>query len=184
MTPSFDETKATQIAAELLDLRGGKMHYIKLIKLMYLIEREALLRWGFPLTNDELYSMANGCVMSQTLNLITEEQWTEPYWRKFISAPLGDFEVELFQKPELDELSEAERELIHEVFGKYGKWNRWDLAKLTHRLPEYRETPKGQRQQIDYQDILLGAKKSEDDVREILNDLEEVGLLEYTLSLS
>jgi uncharacterized phage-associated protein len=184
MTPSFDETKATQIAAELLDLRGGRMHYLKLIKLMYLIEREALLRWGFPLTNDELYSMENGCVMSHTLNLITEEQWPESYWRQFISGPLGDFEIQLNQKPELDEVSEAERELVHEVFRSYGNWNRWNLAKLTHNLPEYRETPRGQRQPIDYQDILLGAKKSEDDVREILNDLEEVALLEYTLSSS
>ena len=37
----FDEAKATQAAAFFLQLRGGQMHYIKLIKLLYLADREA-----------------------------------------------------------------------------------------------------------------------------------------------
>jgi hypothetical protein len=182
MTPRFDEVKATQIAAELLELHGGVIPYLKLVKLMYLIEREGLLRWGIPLTNDELYSMHNGCVMSRVHDLITEEQLPQSYWRQFISAPFGDHEVRLDRKPELEDVSEAERELIREIFATYGRWGRWDLADFTHKLPEYRDTPKGKRTPIDYQEILLGAKKSDDDVREILNDLEEVALLEYTLS--
>jgi len=38
----FDEAKATQAATLFLKLRGGRMHYIKLIKLLYLLDREAL----------------------------------------------------------------------------------------------------------------------------------------------
>jgi hypothetical protein len=48
----FDERKATEATALLLSLRGGQMHYMKLIKLLYLADRRALLRWGIPITTD------------------------------------------------------------------------------------------------------------------------------------
>jgi hypothetical protein len=43
-----DPEKATEAAAKFLKLRGGRMSYLKLIKLLYLLDREALLRWGRP----------------------------------------------------------------------------------------------------------------------------------------
>ena len=51
MTPMvlrFNERRATEAAARFLKLRGGRMSYLKLIKLLYLLDREALLRWGRP----------------------------------------------------------------------------------------------------------------------------------------
>src|SRR4051812_9596906 len=52
MRISFNEQKATQAAARLLELRGGRISYLKLIKLLYLADREALLQWGRPITTD------------------------------------------------------------------------------------------------------------------------------------
>jgi hypothetical protein len=43
---AFDEKKATEVAAFLLKMRGGKMSYLKLIKLLYLADRESLSRWA------------------------------------------------------------------------------------------------------------------------------------------
>ena len=40
----FNEAKAAQAAARLLKLRGGRMSFLKLIKLLYIVDREALLR--------------------------------------------------------------------------------------------------------------------------------------------
>ena len=82
----FDETKATQVAAYFFSLRGGQMHYIKLIKLMYMADREALLRWGVPITRDRYVSMDNGPVLSRVLNLITEDR-PKPVWSQFIRPP-------------------------------------------------------------------------------------------------
>ena len=48
----FREAKTTQAAARLLTLRGGRMNYMKLLKLLYIVEREALLNWGRPVTAD------------------------------------------------------------------------------------------------------------------------------------
>lgn len=48
----FNEAKATQAASRLLRLRGGRMSYLKLIKLLYIVDREAILRWGRPVTTE------------------------------------------------------------------------------------------------------------------------------------
>ena len=70
----FNEKKATQAAAYLLRLRGGRMSYMKLIKLLYLADRISLNRRGRPITTDRYVSMDRGPVLSRTLNLITEER--------------------------------------------------------------------------------------------------------------
>ena len=43
---SFDESKATEAAVFLLSRSDQTMNYMKLIKLLYLADREALIRWG------------------------------------------------------------------------------------------------------------------------------------------
>jgi uncharacterized phage-associated protein len=49
---SFDESKATEAAAFLLSRSDQTMNYMKLIKLLYLTDREALIRWGRPISTD------------------------------------------------------------------------------------------------------------------------------------
>jgi len=48
------------------------MSYMKLIKLMYLADREALLRWGRPISTDRYVSMDKGPVLSRVLDLATD----------------------------------------------------------------------------------------------------------------
>src|ERR1700723_1042474 len=124
MALKFDETKATQAAAFLLKMRGGRMHYLKLIKLLYLADRTALLRWGVPISTDHYVSMDHGPVLSNIFNLITDDK-PKPVWAKFISAPLGDYEIELRENAPPDRLSRAEEKLLAEVYAEYGYRNRW-----------------------------------------------------------
>lgn len=166
----FDETKATQTAAYLLRLRGGRMHYIKLIKLMYLADREALLRWGVPITRDRYVSMDNGPVLSRVYNLIIEEQ-PKPVWSQFISAPLGEYEVCLLQDAPTDTLSRAEERLLDEIFNSYGHHNRWDLIEnVMHKLPEW-QNPQKSSLPIQLRDILKAGGENEQEIREVLREL-------------
>ncbi len=87
----FDEQKVTEAAAFLLELRGGRMHYIKLLKLLYLADRKAFAQWGIPISNDNYVAMDNGPVPSQTYNLVKEGGCI---WSEFITAPFGDYEVQ------------------------------------------------------------------------------------------
>lgn len=180
MVPNFNESKTTQLACLLLKKRGGKMSFLKLIKLMYLVDRTALLRWGWSMTFDKYVSMNNGCVLSRTYDLIREESIGDSYWKRFISEPMK-YEVSLLAEPELDEISKAEMELVDEVYGQFGHLNRWQLVNYTHELPEW-TNPKGSSLPIDYKDVLKAGGKSEQEVFEIIDDLEQIALFETTVS--
>ncbi|HEV8430339.1 MAG TPA: Panacea domain-containing protein, partial [Pyrinomonadaceae bacterium] len=97
----FDETKTAQLAGVLLQLRGGRMHYMKLIKLMYLVDRAALLRWGSPITFDNYVSMPHGPVLSSTLDLINEGPTfeRETPWHDLIERSTDPYSVRLKTKP-------------------------------------------------------------------------------------
>ncbi len=183
MTPRFDEKKATQIAGMLLKLRqqGGRMSYMKLIKLMYLIDRAALLRWGWSMTGDSYVSMENGQVLSTTYDLIKHQYLGRPYWRTFISERFGDSEVKLVKEPEADELSRADRELIEEIFREFGYWDRWALAAYTHDLPEYKDTS-GPSIPVGYDEVLRAERVPDERIEDILDGLSGLAQLERLAS--
>lgn len=178
MRPRFNERKATQAAARLLELRGGRMSYLKLIKLLYLADREALLRWGRPITTDRCISMDRGPVLSRVLDLVAdgEDPGAPCIWAKHISSP-GNFEVQLTSEAGRDELSNAEVDLLDEVFHEHGKKTRWDLVKLTHTLPEWKD-PQGSAIPITDRDILKAGGKSDLEIAAIEDELEGVALAE------
>ena len=62
----FREEKVAQMAAYLLQKRGGRMAYIKLMKLLYLADREYMISYGDSMSGDRAVSMKNGPVLSQT----------------------------------------------------------------------------------------------------------------------
>jgi hypothetical protein len=75
----------------------------------------------------------------------------------------------LVDEPDDDELSIREIKLLDEIFHKYGHWDRFELAKYTHTLPEYTETTSSI--PIAYQEILKGANISGDTIATIMHDL-------------
>ena len=174
MHAKFDERKTTQASALFIHFCGVKqMPYIKLIKLLYLTDREALFRWGRPVTFDKYVSMDNGPVLSQTLDLITEEP--EPgkkhYWFEYISEP-KNYAVSLKKDPGQEDLSEAEVSLIKQIAEKYGKMDKWKLIDdIMHKLPEWID-PNGSAIPIDYKDILRASNKTPQEIASILQELD------------
>jgi uncharacterized phage-associated protein len=150
------------------------MSFLKLIKLLYFVDREALLRWGRPVTTDRYVSMDKGPVLSKVHDLITEDPYEQTVWYALISRP-DNYEVSLLQDPPpSDELSVAEERLIDEIFDKFGARSRWELVDLSHNLPEWKD-PQGSAIPLNYEDILRGAKRPEEDIRTVLQELEDLG---------
>lgn len=160
----FNQEKATATAAFLLRLRGGRMSYLKLIKLLYLADREALNRWGFNITSDRYVSMDHGPVVSNIYNLLTIDERDNAFWSRYISPPLGKFEVEL-KSTDIpgSQLSPAEENLLQEIFTKYGTWDRWRLRDFTHDLQEWRD-PHGSSIPISLADILRAQGQSDEEI--------------------
>lgn len=148
------------------------MKHLKLIKLMYLVDREAFKRWGHPITGDRYVSMQFGPVLSNSLDLLRGD--ATDCWKDFIeeSAP---HTVKLLQECGTDRLSEAEEDLAHEIFATYGTVSRWDLVKLTHTFKEYKETDNDNRRwPIENIDILRAVGKSQDEAESIQKHLDAV----------
>ena len=170
----FNETKATQASACLLELENRRMNYMKLIKLLYIADREALFRWGRPITTDSYVSMKNGPVLSRVLDLITEgrEPGSFTPWFEFISIP-SNYEVSLMKDCPKDELSQAEEDLIHEIYNKYGHMDQWQLVRFVHKFDEWRD-PNGSSLPIFYGDILRAGNKTEDEISAIREELGQL----------
>jgi len=177
----FDERKAAQAAAYLLQRHGGHLNYMKLIKLLYLADRRALVDRGLPITGDRMVSMQKGPVLSGVLDLINWGSIDEQSpWLEYISPP-SDYEVHVLNPDaECKALSRYEKGLLVEIDERFGEFDRWSLVRYTHTLPEWRD-PKGSSFPIDPADILRLENRPEKEITEFKEEAEEALFLEFLM---
>lgn len=178
MYPRFRQAKTTQLACEFLRLAGGRMSYMKLIKLLYLVDRRSLLERGVPVTYDRYVSMRHGPVLSRTLDLINygSNPSEESYWEAHVDQD-SRYEVALKTDCPVDELSPAELDLARAVYAEFGGMDRWAVVDSVHRLPEWRDPGEAQALPIRYEDILVHEKTPEES-EQIVGDLRAMGAAE------
>lgn len=174
-TQKFNEEKATEAASILLHLNGGKMNYMKMIKLLYFIDRKALEKWERPVTYDTYYSMKQGQILSTVLDL-AKNKIKGKYWHNHI-AKSGMYSVELISEhKELKKLSPAEVELIESVYGELGKHDQFDLGRRTKEGAEYQETQTSIQTTLD--NLLSALKYDNEDIERIKETLGEKAYLD------
>ena len=180
----FNERKAAQTAARLIQQGGGEMNYLALMKLLYLIDREALCRFGRPVTGDKIVAMKHGPVLSRVYDLVSHKKQELPQseWHKFISRPNAYvYTVKFGGVPDTSELSQAELALVDEIFAKFRGWDEWSLVDYTHSLPEWRD-PKGTSVPIPFEEILKAEKKTRGDIKAITEEAEADSFMESALA--
>ena len=180
----FRERKAAQAAAYLLKQHGDEMHYLLLIKLLYLADRQALVNRGLPITGDRLVSMNWGPVLSRVKDLLTMEPETGvdgEIWREYISEPVSYKVKARKNDPETDELSEYEIAILETINAEFGSMDRFELSKLSHDLPEWAD-PHDSSLPIDPGDILRHAGKSNDEIAEIADQAEQLAFIRKALA--
>lgn len=134
--PRFKEHKTTQIAALLVKYSGGEVDLYKLIKLIYLIDRESLKRRGHPVTFDRPYNLPLGPTPGHTYHLIWNP-WDGAYWSRSFSLPNKNIIRLLNNDTGEGELSQFEMNLISEVYEEFGNQSFKELKKYVHSLPEF-----------------------------------------------
>ena len=162
----FNEIKIAQMAAFFLEQASERtMPHLKLMKLLYLSDREAVRILGWPMSGDRLVSMPHGPVLSQTLNLMDGDVESQPGgWEEWISDK-ENHELSL-RKPldlsSLDELAAAEIDVLKKVWSAFGTMGKWEIRDWTHNhCPEW-EDPRGSSYPIRY-DALARAVGFDDD---------------------
>ncbi len=170
----YEERKTAQAASVLLRANGGRMNYMKLIKLLYLADRQSLIDTGYTISGDTLVSMDRGPVLSKTYELIN---WGDAgtAWKQYISDP-EHYEVQTTADTGTGALSEYEVELLLGVHEQFRDFTQWDLVHYTHELPEWTD-PRGSSRPIDVRVILREAGKSDEEIEAVASVVEELRFL-------
>jgi uncharacterized phage-associated protein len=143
----FRDRKVAQIAAFFLSKAAeARLPLLKLMKLLYLADREAIREYGDPMSNDFAVAMPHGPVLSMTFDLINGCTQSSPGgWSDYISDR-ENHDVSLMRPvniSELDELSLAECDILERIWTQYGGMNKWALRDWTHNnCPEWQD-PQG-----------------------------------------
>jgi uncharacterized phage-associated protein len=173
----FSEDRVTQMAAYFLKRRGGRMAYIKLLKLLYLAERQAMVKWGEPMSGDHFVSMPHGPVLSQTYELIKGHTFnsTPSLWQQMIKDE-QNYEVSLLTDisfDDLDELSPAEIQILDHTFNQYGHMSRFEIVDYTHdHCPEWQD-PQGSSYPIKPESIFRAMGMKEGQVQKLVEKFHE-----------
>jgi len=141
----FDANKAIQLCALFLLRAGGRLAKLKLIKLLYLSEREYLRLYQLPMLWDEYYSLQHGPVCSSALDCIDKVCLTEMSDRFFVTH--GKKDVHLVRgvvEQDLDCLSVADIGVAEIVWAEHNGKTASQIRAYTHTYcPEYTEVDRG-----------------------------------------
>lgn len=155
----FNERKVSQMAAYFLHKRGGTMSVLKLMKLLYLADRESMRLYAMPMSGDKMASLPHGPVLSRTLDLIDGNTESAPEGWEFWVTDRASHEVslnrEVKDRENLDELSDADIEILDEIWTEFGRMGRWEVRDYTHtNCHEWRD-PNGSANPISYSDVFV-----------------------------
>ena len=179
----FDARKATQVAAEFIRLEGGEIGVLKLVKLVYLLDRASLQRRGLPVLGGAYYSMRNGPVTSELLDLVNGGylHGSETDWNGFISDR-ADNRLALRGPSGTDRLSDIECTLLAEIHLQHGRQSGPELTNWCHEnCAEWHPITQGRRE-IAAEDILEVGGATPERIQKILAFQEELEHLDALLA--
>jgi uncharacterized phage-associated protein len=156
----FDFHKTLQASAVLLDLDANRMAYVRLLKLLYIADRELLAETGRTITGDTAVALKNGPVLSQVYDLIKGVAPKSQAWSDYIHRV--DYLVELKGDPGRGKLSKGEIEKLTEVSERFRTMDDWQLSEYTHEFPEWKKHHEpGASTPIPWQEMLEAQGKAE-----------------------
>lgn len=171
----FSEEKTAQIAAYFLLRRGGQMSYLKLMKLLYLADRESMSRYDEPMTGDSWVSMSKGPVLSTVLELLQGGSRTG-VWEQWVAQAQTQHEVFLArqvlnEEDDFDELSPADQDILEAVWSAHGHKNRWQLVEYTHTHCAEWHDPFGSARPISPQSVFMALGRNEEEANELAKEI-------------
>jgi uncharacterized phage-associated protein len=136
----FCSEAAAQASAFFARKNGGEVEKLKLVKLMYLAERESVRLRGRLMFYDEHYSLKHGPICSGVLNGINGDA-DRPLWDKYISRNRHRVSP---RDENMDQLSRSDMKILEQVWTTHGWRSTSQIRNWTHEnCPEYTEVNSG-----------------------------------------
>lgn len=164
----FNEIKTTALSVEFLKLNDGQMNSIKLIKLLYLVDREFLLKENRRITYDELINMRCGVVLSNTLNRIKAKNDENFYWKEYIATENYDVFLIDKNKKTFTTFSKKESSVILKLDRKFKNYDYNRMIWYIHQFSEWAMPANVKASHTGLNKIIYALKKNKGDIAEIL----------------
>ena len=138
----FHFQRALQAGAYLLQLDGKRMGYLRLLKLMYIADREWLAETGESITGDQAYAMKYGPVLSNVYDLVKGDGPRAGVWGNYIHTE--GYAVLLVADPGQGDLSKGILRKLTDVAERYRQIDDWELSEHTHQFKEWADNYHGE----------------------------------------
>ena len=176
----FDERRAGQAAAWLLHRHGEPMPALKLVALLYLVDRMSFIESTYPLTGDDFVAAADG----PTLRMLRQLTLGGPCsagaeWKQYVRQ-VADGQLASTRANEFGTLSELDCKRLDEILERHRTTSYPELADLLRCLPEWcppADTP----EPIDPALVLRSAGYEEIEIEEAADLVGSVRWLHQTL---
>jgi uncharacterized phage-associated protein len=182
MASGFNARKAAQVVAYLANKApNARLNILKAIKLVYLADRESMRQSGFPILDDDRFSMPHGPVNSTTLRFANGEM-EDVGWSELIEDRANHelAVTDTGKACDWDELSDAEIECLDKVWQNFGHMDKYALRDWTHdpkNVPEW-EDPNGSSAPIPVRRILQNLSvKNADAHSQVIDDHRRINRL-------
>lgn len=161
--------KKAEAAAVLLRLENGRMDRVRLLKLLYVADREALSQRAAPIVGGKVCAPVNGPVHREIYELIKGEHSSQPEWSAAIENE--GHVVVLRKDPGRMQLSPYEIEKLTEVSERFRTLDSWALAEKTQEFPEWIEAyVEGACATIPTEKILACVGFTEQEIADVCDD--------------
>ena len=151
-----------------------KLNYTKLIKLMYLADRESIRETNVAITGDAYYSLNNGPILSGVYDLIKgryTDSASQNLWNARFIKDGYNLMLAIDRIPD-SKLSECEKEILDKIDAEYHDANWQTMIQIVHNphvCPE-RQNPNGSRLPIEKKTILESLGRTEEEIDFILSE--------------
>lgn len=154
--------KVAQASAVLLKTeQDRRMSRLRLLKLLYIADRESLAERARPITGDRPVAMDHGPVLSRTYDAIKGADYDSRDWDRYLASPGRD--VLLVNDPGVGKLTPYEIRKLQDVACRWANVNDWDVAEYTHGFEEWRKNQpaKGGSKPIPIDDLLAATGRAD-----------------------
>ena len=176
MTP-FRSTLQKKIQAAGVILRDrGPTDRLRLLKLLYIADREALQQRGVPILGGLMVAMKHGPLHSEVYDLIKGSHASEAEWSACFQSQGNT--ITMIHDPGRMDLSPFEIDLLNAVTDRYQDVDTWELSELTHEFQEWvQSVQKGTSRHIPSEQLLKALDFSDEEIASITQSAESHALL-------
>ena len=169
MTP-FRSSLEKKIQAAGVILRDrGPMDRLRLLKLLYIADREALQERGIPIVGGLVVAMKHGPLHSEVYDLIKGSHVNEADWSTCIISQGNT--IALKSDPGRLALSPFEIDKLNAVAERHQDMDTWELSELTHEFVEWQDSfQMGTSRPIPSEKLLKEVGFSDEEIAGIVND--------------